>query len=223
MSSRPFPPRPAGGFRTVLFDFDGVILDSARLKVQGFAACYADEAPEAVAQIVAYQERHGGLGRREKFAHFERTLFGRPGDDATLDALCARYAAYCDAAMLEVPFIDGARAALEALDGRLIQHVVSGMPEVELRAVVEARGLSRFFASVVGSPTTKYDAFSRILTEEGGAPGDYLAVGDSRTEYDAAAALGIPFLAIVAPGAPDFFPPDVPRHQDLTGLLEGLA
>ena len=212
--------RPPGGFCSILFDFDGVILDSARLKTEAFVHCYAGAPEDRLREIVAYQERHGGIGRREKFAHFERTLFGRSGDAATVDELCARFARHVDTAMLEAPFIPGALEALRALSDRMPLHLVSGMPEIELRQVVEKRGLAPFFASIDGSPTTKLTAFRRILDERRTAPTHALAIGDSLTEYDAACALGIPFLAVRADGAPDFFPPHVPRRRDLLGLAE---
>ncbi|MBS7536120.1 HAD family hydrolase [Ancylobacter sonchi] len=209
--------------QAIIFDFDGVILDSARLKTQAFADCYAGEAEETIAEVVAYQDRHGGVGRREKFAHYERELFGRPGDPAALDALCRRFAELIDTAMMEAPFIPGAVQVLAALHGCLPLHLVSGMPETELRVLLARRGLDGFFASVAGTPRLKLPEFRRILADENLAPGEVLAVGDARTEFDAAMELGIPFLAIVAEGAPDFFPADVPRHRDLSGFLDFVA
>ncbi|WP_018390230.1 HAD family hydrolase [Ancylobacter sp. FA202] len=207
---------PAPQVKAIIFDFDGVILDSAGVKTQAFAHCYAGEDAGQIAAVVDYQQRHGGIGRREKFVHFERSLFGRPADPNSLDALCRRFAAFIETAMLEVPFIPGARETLRALHGRVPLHLVSGMPENELIAVLAQRGLTPFFASVAGAPKHKQEEFRRILYVEGLAPEEALAVGDSTTEFEAARDLGIPFVAIVAEGAPDFFPPDVPRLADLS-------
>ncbi|MCB4770124.1 HAD hydrolase-like protein [Ancylobacter sp. Lp-2] len=209
--------------QAIIFDFDGVILDSARLKTQAFADCYAGEAEEKLAEVVAYQDRHGGIGRRDKFAHYERELFGRPGDPPALDALCRRFAELIDTAMMEAPFIPGAEQVLAVLHGRLPLHLVSGMPEIALRALLVRRGLDGFFTSVAGTPRFKLPEFRRILADENLAAGEVLAVGDARTEFDAAVELGIPFLAIVAEGAPDYFPADVPRHRDLSGFLDFVA
>lgn len=213
MDKNPVPP-----VKAIIFDFDGVILDSAGVKTQAFAHCYAGEDADKIAAVVDYQQRHGGIGRREKFVHFERSLFGRPAGPDALDALCGRFAAFIETAMLEVPFIAGARETLRALHGRVPLHLVSGMPEDELIAVLAQRGLTPFFASVAGAPKHKQEAFRRILDVEGLAPEEALAVGDSTTEFEAARDLGIPFVAIVGEGAPDFFPPDVPRLADLSAF-----
>ncbi|MBB3770159.1 HAD superfamily hydrolase (TIGR01509 family) [Angulomicrobium tetraedrale] len=209
---------PSPHVKALILDFDGVILDSAGVKTQAFAHCYVGEGAGKIAAVVDYQQRHGGIGRREKFVHFERSLFGRPADPDSLDALCKRFAAFIETAMLEVPFIPGARETLRALHGRVPLHLVSGMPEDELIAVLAQRGLTPFFVSVAGAPKHKQEEFRRILDVEGLAPEEALAVGDSTTEFEAARHLGIPFVAIVAEGAPDFFPPDVPRLADLSGF-----
>lgn len=216
-------PDPGTQVKAIIFDFDGVILDSARLKTQAFAHCYAGEDEDKIAAVVDYQQRHGGIGRREKFAHFERSLFGRPVAPDTLDVLCKRFAAFIETAMLEAPFIPGARETLRALHGQLSLHLVSGMPEDELMAVLAQRGLTPFFASVAGAPKHKRDEFRRILDMEQLVPEQVLAVGDSTTEFEAARELGIAFVAIVGEGAPDFFPPEVPRLADLSAFSALVA
>ncbi|SCB58597.1 Phosphoglycolate phosphatase, HAD superfamily [Rhizobium aethiopicum] len=200
----------------IIFDFDGVILDSARAKTLAFASCYEGEDERKIKCVIDYQERNGGIGRRQKFEYFEQHVFGRSVDPKRIDDLCERFASIIDNAMIEAPFVKGAEELLERLNGRVPLHLVSGMPDLDLKRVLEHRSLVRCFASVAGSPKTKIDEFRRILEGEGCAPAEVLAVGDSRTEFDAAVELGIPFLAVVAPDAPDFFPPGTVRCRDLT-------
>jgi phosphoglycolate phosphatase-like HAD superfamily hydrolase len=201
----------------VIFDFDGVILDSVDLKTRAFAAVYEGADATKIAAVVAYHEKHGGVSRREKFVHFERTLFGRPGDAASVDALCRRFAAIVDAAMPHANFIPGARRLLAAWHGKARLHVVSGMPDGELRSIVAARGLAHYFDLLIGAPTPKLEAFRRILAQTGIPPERTLAIGDSTTEFAAAEAVGAAFLAVVAPGKPNRFPAAVPVLENLEG------
>ncbi len=203
----------------IIFDFDGVILDSAVLKTRAFAEVYAGEDPAKLAAIVEYQEAHGGVGRAEKFRYFERALFGRPAGEEAIADLCSRFGMRIEAAMREAPFVPGARQLLERWHGEVGMHVVSGTPDSELRSIVAERGLSAFFQSLYGSPTTKIDAFRHILDATGAKAARTLAIGDSSTEFDAAEALGIPFLAIVPPGATDRFPASIAKLPDLTTAM----
>ncbi len=209
----------------IIFDFDGVIVDSVGLKTEAFASVYHGEAPDLVAAAVEYQDVQGGVGRREKFAYLERTLFGRSGDAQSVDRLCARFAAAIDEGMQRVGFVPGAKAFLEACLGRVRMHLVSGTPEEELRRIVAERDLAHFFEQVIGSPTRKADAFRAILEDTGIAPERSLAIGDSLTEFEAATDTRIPFLAIVARGRQNRFPDYVPAIEDLTSAAAhvGLA
>lgn len=204
-----------GRFKTVIFDFDGVILDSARLKTAAFAEVYSAEHPDLISKVVSYQVEHGGIGRRQKFEYFEREVFRRPGDRETLDGLCERFAQIIDEGMLKCSFIPGAKDVLARLDNVVPMHVVSGMPEDDLRQVIERRGLSRYFRTISGSPKSKHAEFLKVLEMEGSEASESLAVGDSLTEFHAARRIGIPFLAIIAPDVTDLFPDDVNKSIDL--------
>ena len=207
-----------GRFKTILFDFDGVILDSARMKTAAFAEVYGSEDPEKIAEVVTYQEQHGGIGRRQKFEYFERTVFGRPGDTAAVDRLCGRFAEIIDEGMMTCAFIPGAEDVLAHLENTVAMHVVSGMPEDELKSVIERRGLSRYFRTVSGSPKAKHAAFLSVMQMENAKAAECLAVGDAPTEFHAARKIGIPFLAIVAPDVADLFADDVQKAPDLTAF-----
>jgi phosphoglycolate phosphatase len=200
----------------IIFDFDGVILDSADLKTHAFARVYAHEDPAKIGQVVEYQELHGGVGRVQKFTYFERELFGRPGRPEAVAALCDAFAAIVDAAMRRAEFIAGARALLDACIGKVRMHVVSGMPQEDLERIVTERGLGRYFDQLYGTPTTKLDAFRAILQRTEITPGQSLAIGDSLTEFEAATQTGVPFLAVVKRGRKNRFPAGVPVVEDMS-------
>ena len=203
-------------FKTVIFDFDGVILDSATLKTAAFAETYRCEEPDKLAEVVAYQQLHGGIGRRQKFEYFEREIFGRPGDEETVNRLCDRFGQIIEESMFSCAFIPGAEALLAHLKDMVSMHVVSGMPEDDLKIVIERRGLSQYFRTVSGSPQSKHVAFLAIMQMENAEASECLAVGDSLTEFHAARKIGIPFLAIIAPDMADLFPADTQKTSDLT-------
>ena len=199
----PHPPK------VIVFDFDGVILDSANIKLRAYSTIYSGEDPKKLAALLAHSQVHGGITRRIKFEYYEREFFGRNGDPASVEALCQRYSDIVFKAVLACPFVEGAERLLSRASGKVAMHVVSGAPDSELRQVIQERGLAHFFRSVRGAPATKRDAFHRIVTDEGYARKDMLVVGDSMTEYMAAQNVGIPFLGIVPAGTENPFPASV--------------
>ncbi|MGQ9371097.1 HAD family hydrolase [Azospirillum sp. ST 5-10] len=210
--------RPRYG--AVVFDFDGVIVDSTRLKLDAFATLYRPHGAAVVAAVTAYQRHHGGLSRFLKFKHFEEELLGRPLSGERMSELSARYNALVEDAVGAAPAVPGAEEALRALSGTLPLFVASGTPEEELRRIVERRGLAGYFTDVRGAPRVKEDLVGDIVAGHGLDAARTLMVGDAITDHDAAAAHGLPFLGVVPAGEEDPFPPGTPTVPDLHGLAE---
>src|SRR5215469_3044643 len=96
----PHPPK------VIIFDFDGVILDSANIKLRAYSAIYSGEDPKKLTALIAHSQLHGGITRRIKFEYYEREFFGRNGDPASVEALCQRYSDIVFKAVLVCPFIE---------------------------------------------------------------------------------------------------------------------
>lgn len=206
-------------------DFDGVIVDSMNIKGQGFARVYAGEDSAKVAEVLEYQRHHGGVSRGPKFVHFERNVFGREGDVETIDRLTSTYHRIVFDAVIACPFVPGAELFLQRAAGQIELHVISGTPHDELLEIVERRSLTPFFRSITGGPTSKRDAFARILAENHHSAAHTGAIGDAMTEYVAAKELGMPFIGVVPSGMQSPFPsatPIVPTLESLHDVL-GLA
>lgn len=200
----------------IVFDCDGVLLDSVDVKTRAFAALFAEHGPEAAAFIVDYHLRHGGVSRYEKFRHFFRERLGRDITLEEMDALDQRFTKACLAALLAAPMIPGAREFLEANPGNRPLYVCSGAPERELRFIFNHMGLTGRFKAIHGSPTPKAENLARIVAGCGAAPEAVLMVGDSNTDLDAAIKVGTRFLGVGE------FPAPHPWMPDLTGLAAFL-
>src|SRR5690606_28142226 len=81
---------------TLVFDCDGVVLDSNRVKTEAFyqvALPYGEAAAQA---FVAYHTANGGISRYKKFAHFLHEIVPQLAEHSsgpTLDEMLADYAA----------------------------------------------------------------------------------------------------------------------------------
>jgi HAD superfamily hydrolase (TIGR01549 family) len=192
--------------RAVVFDFDGVILESIDVKTRAFVTLF-DRWPEHADEIRRLHLENAGLSRYEKFVRIHRDIIGVPLGDEELARLGDAFGRLIREEMLSCEFVPGARELLERLtaDG-LILFVASGTPEEEMREIVRARGLDRFFAAVYGSPATKAEILRRIVAERGYEPRELLFVGDALSDYAGARELSVSFVARKAPGIPVQFP-----------------
>jgi phosphoglycolate phosphatase-like HAD superfamily hydrolase len=207
----------------VAFDFDGVLCDSVDVKTQAFRALYADAGPEVQDALAAYHLRHGGISRDHKIRYAERTLLGRPGDAAAIEARARRFAELVVDQVIAAPMLPGAEACLEHLSGRVPIAVVSGTPEEELRRIVDAKALRPFFDAVCGAPTDKATHLARLIARWQARPQRTVMVGDALTDLSAAKACGTLFLGIRGADGSSPFPGNTHVEADLSDAVTVLA
>lgn len=181
-------------YRTWIFDCDGVILDSNRVKTDAFyeaAEIYGDD---AAAALVKYHVQHGGISRYAKFEYFLRHIVGRSEVLADeLDELLTVYA------QRVIQGLSGCRVAqgiseLKKRTGNSRWLVVSGGDQAELRKIFEVRELSPLFeGGIFGSPEDKDSILKRELLS-GRIELPAVFVGDSQYDYEAASRAGLDFI-----------------------------
>ncbi|SDK10991.1 HAD family hydrolase [Billgrantia gudaonensis] len=206
----------------LVFDFDGVILDSARLKRQAFADLYADEPDEQRRDVVAYLERRGGQPREVKFRHIEGHILGRDASEPRIQALCRHFKERVEQRLLEAPAIPGALPFLERWAGTVPLYLLSATPESELQTITARRGLDRYFLEVIGAPPDKVTGLRNLLVRRAHDAAATVMIGDSYNDYRAARSNGTIFVGVTADPGASPFPGDVVTVTDLTGLEAAL-
>lgn len=220
-------PNAFPGIETVLdaivFDFDGVIVESLDIKAQVFEALFEDEGPEVRKAVLALHHAHGGTSRFIKFDWIHRDILKRPLSDERKAWLGQRFEELVVERVVACPMVAGAQDVLDALKGRLPMIVASGTPDAELKDIVARRGLSSYFLAVEGSPRKKAEIIAAQASAHGWNPGRMVMVGDAMADYDAAKATGLGFIGRVPQGAASPFPAGTLTISDLSELEKHLA
>lgn len=198
----------------IIFDCDGVILESVAAKTAAMARLAAPFGPDAVAALIAYHEAHGGVSRFEKFKWFFREQLGREILSKELKDWGSRFSLYTAEEINVCAFVPGIVTVLKAWRGRVPLYVASGTPQEELECVLDRRHLGRYFNGIFGSPPDKTALLTRILQLTGLLAQNVVMVGDSQTDLDAANAVQMRFY-----GRGKYFEnTGFPWHTDLTRL-----
>lgn len=180
--------------RAVVFDLDGVILESAELKTAAFLELFG-EYPQFRERILAYHLGHLGVSRYDKFEWIYGELLKEPLSGERKAELGREFSGLVLDKVLACPFVPGARELLERWKGSKLLFVASGTPQGELDVILEGRGIAGYFEGAWGSPTKKNEVVRRVLCEYGLARGEVLFVGDGSSDWEAAQATGVRFLA----------------------------
>lgn len=184
------------GISTAVFDCDGVLLDSNRVKTDAFRDAVAEEASDLVEQFITYHQTHGGVSRYEKFRHFFTEIAPAEDPDAAVAAALSRYADVVRRALGVCPTIPGVIDCLDALAARGVpMYVVSGGDQTELCEVFAARGLDGYFRRICGSPTPKRDHMEALAAADCLVP-PVIYFGDARLDLELAEAFGARFVFV---------------------------
>ena len=207
-------------WQAIIFDFDGVIVESGDIKTQAFADLYHSYGEQVVTEVVRYHRQNGGMSRYHKFRHFQQHLLGRPSltmeEEQSLDQ---RFSELVMEAVIASQAVPGAEALIQKAAATIPLFVASGTPENELKTIVERRGLSSYFTEVRGSPLSKQSLIAEILTTYALIPERVLMIGDAMADYYGATVNGTAFLGRVRPGDDNPFPGQVKIVPDLCALI----
>ena len=186
------------GYLTILFDCDGVILNSNRIKTEAFyhsTRCFGESAARA---MVDYHVANGGVSRYAKFAHFLEHIAPTTSPNAkpkSLKQLLADYSAAVKQGLLECEIADGL-ADLREQTRATRWMIVSGGDQAELREVFSARGIADWFdGGIFGSPDAKPEILAREIAN-GNIQHPAIFLGDSQYDYKCAKAAGLDFVFI---------------------------
>ena len=189
----------------VIFDFDGIVLESADIKTDAFLELFADY-PQHQAAIHDYHLAHQGISRFRKFEWIHAELLNQPLTPDHSQNLGEAFSALVLRKILAADFVPGARELLDLLKScGMPMAVASGTPQAELDDITARRGLRHYFGAIVGSPTEKTDAIRTLLAQHHLQPEQVVFLGDGLSDYRAAMSTGLHFVGRRTASAPDLW------------------
>lgn len=179
-------------YQTLVFDCDGVVLNSNRIKTNAFYESTKHYGHEPALALMDYHTANGGVSRYHKFEYFVTDILQDSVTVSLLDDLLGRFANIVKEELMECEIAKG----LEELREKTPQAnwlIVSGSDQAELREVFRKRGLENCFnGGVFGSPDDKSTILSREIKGKN-IHSNALFLGDSKYDYQVANEAGIDF------------------------------
>lgn len=180
-------------YKTLIFDCDGVLLNSNKIKTKAFydvAKVYGHE-PAQILQD--YHVKNGGISRYAKFEYLLRDILKKTIEQAELQQLLEKFAQEVKMALMNCEVAEGIDE-LRVKNKHSKWLIVSGGDQVEMREVFETRGINHYFdGGIFGSPDTKDSILEREI-ENGNIISPALFLGDSKYDYQAATNSGLDFV-----------------------------
>ncbi|HSH98065.1 MAG: HAD family hydrolase [Methylophilaceae bacterium] len=182
-------------YKTLVFDCDGVVLNSNQLKIQAYYATaqnYGASHQQSQA-LVDYHVEYGGISRFVKFDHFLREIMHKPVSDADIQFLLADFGREVERRLLGCEIAPGLHELKKAMP-HTRWMMISGGDQDELRRLLAQRNLDHLFdAGIFGSPDNKDQVMAREMAS-GSLAKPAIFFGDSKYDHQSSGRAGLDFI-----------------------------
>lgn len=180
--------------KNILWDFDGVIFDSMKIKNSGFLELFKKYDEKSLKQMQEYHYRHGGVPRFDKIRYFYNEILKQEISEDDVISLANKFAK-----IIEKKLFDKNNLIIDSVN--FIQnnykkynfHIVSGAEHNELNSLCKTFDLSKYFITIEGSPAKKDILIKNILEKYNYTKYETTLIGDSITDYHASVKNNIGF------------------------------
>ena len=201
----------------IVFDFDGVILESTEIKTQAFIDIFSDET-DHLDSIIRHHLENMGISRHEKFRYIYKNILKKELTQDHSEKLAHMFATSVWKNILDCPEVPGIMDFLNMHSKDCLFFIASGTPEDELKEVVKLRHLDNYFAGVYGSPRLKPEIIHDIVQKWNLKTNEMLFIGDALTDLNDARECNISFIGRIAASGNNFADEDVITINDFCDL-----
>ena len=188
---------PMASFNAYIFDCDGVLIDSNRVKTDAFYNAALLYGEPAAKEFVEYHKANGGISRQKKFEYFFLNILNYPTlPEEKYQKALDDYGKSTAEGLVQCEVLPGVIECLKSLPPQAKKYVVSGGAQDEVRWVLEAKGLATFFDGIYGNPVDKLTLVKNLELKDSDYPGIFF--GDARYDHEVAKANGLDFVFLSA-------------------------
>ena len=186
----------AESLQAILWDFDGVLMDSMPTRDRGFLEVLKDYPPYEVDALMVYHRKNGGLSRYVKFRYFFETIRNESITDEQIQKLAISFSAIMRSLLVNPSLL--IKPAIKFVENNHLHipmFIVSGSDQEELRFLCKEMNIVSYFKGIFGSPVPKTKLVEQVLQQNNFIGSSCILIGDSINDYEAAVKNGLHFMA----------------------------
>lgn len=180
-------------YKTFIFDCDGVVLNSNKIKTEAFYKTVLPYGEEYAQKFKEHHIANGGISRYKKFEYFLANMVPCEKEGLGLNELLKIYAAIIEQDLLNCEIAPKLKELRDlTINSRWV--MISGGDQMELQEIMHKRNISSFFdGGIFGSPNSKEVILKREMEKEN-IQLPALFLGDTKYDYESAKNADLDFI-----------------------------
>ncbi|MCB0744482.1 MAG: HAD hydrolase-like protein, partial [Ignavibacteriae bacterium] len=164
----------------ILWDFDGVLMDSNLIREYGFKQVLIDFPKEQIDDLLGFHRENGGLSRYVKFRYFFEQIRKENISDQEILLWAGKFSNIMKDLIINPDLLISETISFIRKNYQNIpMHIVSGSDQEELQYICKENGISHYFKSIHGSPTPKKELVDKLIIQNGYNRQMCILIGDS--------------------------------------------
>ena len=173
--------------KNIIFDFDGVILDSIPVKTEAFRKLFEEFPKNKVDKLIDYHLENGGKSRYIKIQYFFNEILHQDISEKDIQNYANKYSELTKQELANQKYlISDTIDFIKSNYQKYNMHIASGADENDLRYICESLELNQYFISINGSPKIKSEIVKDILIDNNYSKDETILIGDSINDFEAA-------------------------------------
>lgn len=200
----------------IILDFDGVILESNNVKIDGFYKLFEPFGLNVAKEASEYFTQNAGLSRYDVIRYILEIVLQTSCDDTLLYKYAQRYSDIVKNEVINCKFVSGFQEFIIETKSNL--YIVSSSDQEDLRYICNKINISKYFRQILGSPVKKDENIKYLINYYNLNKDETIYIGDSINDYYATIKNGLKFIGRDSKIFDFTTLQDVPVIDDLTQL-----
>lgn len=180
--------------KNIIFDFDGVLVESVNVKTEAFKQLYMAFGDAIVTEVEAYHLANGGMSRFDKIRYYHTQLLKQPITDEQVGEWADKFSEIVLQRVIEADEVVGAKQFLDEESTDFNCWIITGTPTNEIIHIVQEKKWENYFRGIHGSPQNKKYWVEYLKSTFDLRTSETVFVGDALADYEAACLAGFHFI-----------------------------
>ena len=141
--------------KSIIFDFDGVIVNSTKIKDQAFKKIVEIYPKQNQLKFINFHKKNLGISRVLKFKYLYKTILKKSFSKKDIDKLSDKFQKIVYKKIIKLKVSNGLKKFIKYNSKKYDLYISSGTPENELKKIMSIKKIDKNFKNIYGSPSTK--------------------------------------------------------------------